>query len=81
MLRKLTVRHGSEKRLVIKSPVHTARVALLLKLFPDAQFIYIHRNPYEVFQSCVNMAGTSQPVVVVVSWKETQIRTNKQTKI
>ena len=28
--------------------VHTARVQLLLRLFPKARFIYIHRNPYEV---------------------------------
>jgi len=28
-----------------------------LQLFPKAQFIYIHRNPYEVFQSAVHMAG------------------------
>ena len=39
------------KPLVIKSPVHTARVALLLKLFPRAKFIYLHRNPLQVFQS------------------------------
>lgn len=57
LLRKLTVRHGEDRRLVLKSPVHTARIALLLKLFPDAQFIYLHRNPYEVFCSAVNMAG------------------------
>jgi hypothetical protein len=29
LLRKLTVRHGAARRLVLKSPVHTARVALL----------------------------------------------------
>jgi hypothetical protein len=56
IVRKLTVRHGASKRLVVKSPVHTARIALLLELFPDAQFVYIHRHPYEVFRSAVNMA-------------------------
>ena len=38
------------RRLVLKSPVHTARVELLLKLFPDAQFIYIHRDPETVYR-------------------------------
>jgi hypothetical protein len=38
MLRKLTVRAGgAAKRLVLKSPAHTARVELLRQLFPDAQ--------------------------------------------
>lgn len=54
-LRKITVRAG-ERRLLLKSPSHTAKVKLLLKLFPRAQFIYIHRDPYAVFSSAVNMA-------------------------
>lgn len=41
---------------MLKSPVHTARVSLLLQLFPDAQFIYIHRHPWTVLQSALNMA-------------------------
>mmetsp|Transcript_3755 Transcript_3755/g.7372 ORF Transcript_3755/g.7372 Transcript_3755/m.7372 type:complete len:508 (-) Transcript_3755:379-1902(-) len=46
-------------RLVLKSPVHTARVRLLLQLFPKAQFIYMHRHPYEVFASAAHMADTT----------------------
>ena len=56
-LKKLTFRHG-HKPLLIKSPVHTARVKLLLRHFPRAKFIYIHRSPYEVFQSACHMADT-----------------------
>lgn len=37
--------------LVLKSPPHTARIALLLELFPDARFVHIHREPFQVFQS------------------------------
>jgi omega-hydroxy-beta-dihydromenaquinone-9 sulfotransferase len=48
-LRKLTVKHG--RPLVLKSPPHTARVRLLLEMFPDARFLHIHRDPYVVFQS------------------------------
>eukprot|EP00043_Microstomoeca_roanoka_P009814 m.93491 g.93491 ORF g.93491 m.93491 type:complete len:398 (+) comp14701_c0_seq1:119-1312(+) len=46
------------RRLVMKSPSHTAKVKLLLQLFPDAQFIYIHRNPYRVFRSTVKLFDT-----------------------
>lgn len=45
--------HG---RLLLKSPVHTARVNLFHAMFPKATFIFIHRHPYEVFQSAVHMA-------------------------
>ena len=47
---------GKRKRLLLKSPVHTARVDILREMFPKAQFVFIHRNPYEVFQSAVHMA-------------------------
>lgn len=40
-----------KKRLVMKSPAHTARIATLLKLFPDARFIHISRNPLAVIPS------------------------------
>eukprot|EP00547_Thalassionema_nitzschioides_P013440 CAMPEP_0194264602 /NCGR_PEP_ID=MMETSP0158-20130606/47671_1 /TAXON_ID=33649 /ORGANISM="Thalassionema nitzschioides, Strain L26-B" /LENGTH=270 /DNA_ID=CAMNT_0039004847 /DNA_START=542 /DNA_END=1354 /DNA_ORIENTATION=+ len=49
----------TKKRLLLKSPVHTARMKLLLQLFPKAQFIYIHRNPYDVFRSAAHMADTT----------------------
>ena len=47
------------RQLLLKSPCHTARVRLLLKLFPNAKFVYIHRNPYEVFLSSAHMASTT----------------------
>jgi hypothetical protein len=37
--------------LLLKSPQHTARIALLLQLFPQAKFVHIHRDPFRVFQS------------------------------
>jgi hypothetical protein len=49
---------ASPKPLLIKSPVHTARVRTWLKLFPGAKFIYIHRHPLEVFKSAAHMANT-----------------------
>ena len=49
-LKKVQWLNGS-KTLVLKSPPHTARIRLLLELFPDAKFVHIHRHPYSVFQS------------------------------
>lgn len=48
-MKKLTLKHP--RPVILKSPPHTARVRLLLELFPDARFVHIHREPYTVFQS------------------------------
>lgn len=42
---------NSQATLLLKSPPHTARVRLLLEMFPEARFVHIHRDPYRVFQS------------------------------
>jgi hypothetical protein len=52
-LNKLTFIY--DRPLVLKSPPHTARIKLLLKMFPEAKFVHIHRNPYDVFHSTRKM--------------------------
>ncbi len=39
------------ERVIFKNPVNTARIDKILKLYPDAKFLYIQRNPYTVFYS------------------------------
>ncbi len=43
------------KQLVLKSPPNLARVGLLLEMFPQAKFIFIYRNPYNIYFSTLNM--------------------------
>lgn len=50
---KLALGQGG-RPLLIKNPVYTARVALLRRMWPDAKFIHIHRNPYKVYVSMRN---------------------------
>jgi hypothetical protein len=44
---------GAVPRLVLKSPPHTARLAVLSEIFPDAKFVHLVRNPAEVYSSSV----------------------------
>jgi omega-hydroxy-beta-dihydromenaquinone-9 sulfotransferase len=41
--------------LLLKNPVNTCRIAALTQLFPQARFVHIYRNPYEVFESNIKM--------------------------
>ena len=52
--RRLALKHGG-KPLVMKTPANAARLKLLTKLFPDARFIYLSRNPLKVFPSTVKL--------------------------
>lgn len=52
-LRKLYLYQG-ERPLLIKNPVYTGRFAMLREMFPEAKFVHIHRNPYDVFVSMRN---------------------------
>ncbi len=56
LIRKLTLKY--QKRIVLKSPSHTFKIPYLLKLYPNAKFIYIYRNPYAVFKSAVHLRRT-----------------------
>lgn len=47
--------YKQKKRLVMKSPAHTARIRTLIKLFPDAKFIHISRDPLAIYPSTVKL--------------------------
>jgi len=59
LCQKLTLKY--QRQIIFKSPAHTARIQLLLELFPDAKFIHIHRNPYTVFSSTRKLYDTAVP--------------------
>ena len=50
IVNKLSIAHDN-RRLVLKSPMNTARLPLLSAAYPNAVFIHIHRHPLDVFAS------------------------------
>ena len=48
---KISLWNTGGTQFLSKNPPHTGRVAELVKMFPDAKFIYLMRNPYTVFES------------------------------
>ena len=46
---------ANNRRIVLKSPTHTARVRTILEVFPDARFIHIVRDPLVIYPSTVRL--------------------------
>ena len=46
------------RRLVLKSPAHTARIRTILEVFPNAKFIHVSRDPHAVFRSTLDLWRT-----------------------
>lgn len=53
LIRKMSLRKPGA--IVMKSPTHTYRVPTLLEMFPNAKFIYIYRDPRDVYQSTIHL--------------------------
>jgi len=61
-LHKLALANGN-KKLLLKSPANTARIKQILSLYPDAKFIHIYRNPFDVFQSHLHLFKKLLPML------------------
>ncbi len=52
LMEKLSLHQN--KRMLIKNPVYTARLSMLREMMPEAKYIHISRNPYDIFVSMRN---------------------------
>jgi len=75
VLKLATLKEGG-KRLLLKNPVHTARIPQLLEMFPDARFIYLHRSPLDVYQSTRNLHRKILELTSLQPWDEELIEKN-----
>jgi hypothetical protein len=50
MLKKALINTNCD-RIIIKNPINTARIEKILKLYPNAKFLYLYRNPITVYYS------------------------------
>src|SRR5690606_36772277 len=70
------------KRIVLKSPAHTARVRWLLEEFPDAEFVHIARDPHMLFPSTIRLWKSLcdvqglQPDLPEYDWLEEEVYSN-----
>jgi len=64
MLKKALI-NTKGKRLIVKNPVNTARIKHLLKMYPDAKFLYIYRNPVTVYLSTQRFFTDLLPTLIL----------------
>ncbi|MGJ8602688.1 MAG: sulfotransferase family protein [Marivita sp.] len=69
-----------EKRLVLKSPTHSLRIPEILRLFPNAKFIHIRRDPRKIFlserhtnQAMETVCALQDRLPVRVEWAENKV--------
>ena len=55
------LKNTKRNRFLSKNPPNTARIKVLLEMFPNARFIHIHRNPVEVYLSTRNFFDKMLP--------------------
>lgn len=75
-LLKIAALHDGGNRMLLKNPVNTARIPLLLELFPKAKFVFIHRSPYEVFPSTVNLHRKILDLTALQNYTDEDIEQN-----
>ena len=62
------------KQIVYKNPTATFRIRHLLKMYPNAKFIHIYRNPYHVFSSNVKYHQEVFEIYALQTWDQAEMR-------
>lgn len=60
ILKKITF-YQEGKQLVLKNQDNTGKIRILLEMFPDAKFIFLYRNPYDLYYSMMKFMRITIP--------------------
>jgi hypothetical protein len=60
ILKKITL-YQEGKQLVLKNQDNTGKIKILLEMFPDAKFIFLYRNPYDLYYSMMKFMKITIP--------------------
>ncbi|MHA1185288.1 MAG: sulfotransferase family protein [Candidatus Heimdallarchaeota archaeon] len=64
------------KRLILKNPANTYRVKHLIEMYPNAKFIHLYRNPYEVYSSSLKFHFSSFKIFALQTWDDEEVKQN-----
>ncbi len=75
VLKKVVYKKG-RKCILLKNPPNTGRIKQLIDIYPDAKFIHLYRNPYEVFNSTMNLYKGIMPIFSLQEYDMDEIEEN-----
>ncbi|MEA2053735.1 MAG: sulfotransferase [Candidatus Thermoplasmatota archaeon] len=75
LLKKVVYREG-KNRILLKNPSNTGRIKQLIDIYPDAKFIHLYRNPYEVFYSTKRLYDGIMPIFALQKYDMGEIEEN-----
>ena len=64
------------KQLIMKNPVNTTRIRQLVRMFPEAKFIYLHRDPWTVLPSTFKLLDKLLEIFSFQEIDEHELREN-----
>jgi hypothetical protein len=64
------------KQLILKNPVNTVRIRHLFRIFPEAKFIYLYRDPVRVLRSTFKLFSKFLPLYAFQEIDEQELRNN-----
>ena len=73
-VKKMTLKHKG-KMIYFKNPANTYRIPALLEMFPNAKFIHIYRNPYEVWSSVLKWYKSVLSIYALQTWNNEEMQT------
>jgi len=72
-LKKMTLKYKGQM-LYLKNPTNTYRIKYLLEMFPNAKFIHIYRNPYDMYASTLRFYREVFAIYALQTWDDENLQ-------
>jgi hypothetical protein len=72
-VKKMTLKYGG-RQMVFKNTTHSFRLPALLRMYPNAKFVHIYRNPYKLFSSNVRYHREVFDIYALQSWDDEEMQ-------
>lgn len=73
LLQNIAYYNDPNKKLLLKNPHSMGRIEVLLEMYPNAKFIHIHRDPYDVFNSNIHLYNKAVSTQFLQEFSESEI--------
>ncbi|UCH10017.1 MAG: sulfotransferase [Fidelibacterota bacterium] len=74
-VQKMTLKYGG-RRIMFKNPANTYRIPYLMDMYPNAKWLHLYRDPYEVFPSTVKFFREVFQIYALQTWEDEDLQTH-----